>query len=61
MAQADSNHTTKPLSSLFRDPFLRAAFATAEDDGLAPSLADTDRTPIRDGGAAARVLELAEA
>ena len=39
MAQADSNHTTK-LSSMFRDPFLRAVFQAAEDDGLAPAFAE---------------------
>jgi hypothetical protein len=33
MAQATSNHT---LSSLIRDPFVRAAFEAAERDGLAP-------------------------
>jgi hypothetical protein len=60
MAQADSNHTTK-LSALFIDPFLRAAFAAAEDDGLAPLLVEPNRPRTRDGGAAARVLELVEA
>lgn len=51
MAQADSNHTTK-LSALFRDPFLRAAFQAAEDDGLAPALVESDHPRTLDGGAA---------
>jgi len=59
MAQADSNHTTK-LSALFRDPFLRAAFQAAEDDGLAPAPGDCDRPRTLDSGSAARV-ELVEA
>jgi hypothetical protein len=47
MAKADTKNSTKPtaflnavarvhLSHLFQDPFLRAAFKAAEDDGLAP-------------------------
>ncbi|MHC2273529.1 hypothetical protein ACVME8_000140 [Bradyrhizobium diazoefficiens] len=57
MARADSNHTTK-LSSQFRDPFLRAAFKAAEDDGLAP--VDTDRPKtLRGGDAALPELEAA--
>lgn len=51
MAQADSNHTTK-LSAMFRDPFLRAAFQAAEDDGLTGALVDTDHPRTLDGGAA---------
>jgi hypothetical protein len=61
MAQAKSNLTTKPtaflnavarihLSHLFQDPFVAAAFKAAEDDGLAPDMAEVDRT--LDGGAA---------
>jgi hypothetical protein len=63
MAQANSNRTTKPtvflnavarvhLSHLFQDPFLRAAFNAAEDDGLAPDLAEIDYPNTLDGGAA---------
>jgi hypothetical protein len=51
MAQADSNRTTK-LFSLFVDPYLRAAFQAAEDDGLAPALVETDHPRTLDGGAA---------
>lgn len=59
MARADSNHTTKPLSSLFQDPVLRAAFRAAEDDGLSPAMVDVDHPRRLDGGAAAvcRILE----
>jgi hypothetical protein len=57
MARADSKHTTKPLSALFRDPFLRAAFKAAEDDGLAPALVETDHPRTLDGGAAERMTE----
>ena len=39
---ANQNHITKPLSAMFRDPSLRAAFPAAEDDGLAPEFAETD-------------------
>jgi hypothetical protein len=71
MAQAKSKPTTKPtaflnavarihLSHLFQDPFLRAAFAAAEDDGLAPSLVMVDRPRTLNGGAAERVLAMAE-
>jgi len=35
MARADAHHTTN-LSSLIRDPFVRAAFEAAERDGQAP-------------------------
>jgi hypothetical protein len=51
MAQADQKSTTKH-STLFVDPFLRAAFAAAEDDGLAPALVETDYPLTLDGGAA---------
>jgi hypothetical protein len=56
MARATSNHTTK-LSSMFRDPYLRAAFQAAEDDGLAPALVETDHPRTLDGGAAERMTE----
>ncbi len=56
MARADSNHITK-LSTMFCDPFLRAAFAAAEDDGLAPAMAETDHPPSLDSGAAERLTE----
>ncbi|WP_256807782.1 hypothetical protein [Bradyrhizobium sp. Bra64] len=51
MAQANRHSTTK-LSTLFRDPFLRAAFQAAEDDGAAPLMADADHPRTLDGGAA---------
>jgi hypothetical protein len=35
MSQANSHNTTK-LSTLFVDPFVRAAFEAAERNGLAP-------------------------
>jgi hypothetical protein len=56
MARANSNHTTK-LSALFVDPFLRAAFKAAEDDGLAGELVETDHPLTLDGGAAERMTE----
>jgi hypothetical protein len=40
MAQANETHTTN-LSSLIRDPFVRAAFRAAERDGLAPLALET--------------------
>jgi hypothetical protein len=46
--------TTVPLSTLFRDPYLRAVFQAAEDDGLAPSLVEVDRPRTLDGGAVVR-------
>jgi hypothetical protein len=81
MVKAGSNPTTKPtaflnavarihLSHLFQDPFLRAAFKAAEDDGLAPNLVEIDYPKTLDGGAAevapdtgrrVRILEMAEA
>jgi len=42
---------------MFRDPFLRAAFQAAEDDGLAPALVETDHPRTLDGGAAERMTE----
>lgn len=50
MARATRYST--PPSRLFCDPFLRDAFAGAEDDGLAPSPADVDNPPVLSGGAA---------
>jgi hypothetical protein len=50
MPKADSNHTTK-LSSLFRDPFVAAAFRRAEDDGLTGALVKVDQPRTLDGGA----------
>ena len=63
MAQANAKNTTKPtaflnavarihLSHMFQDPFLRAAFKAAEDDGLAPDMAEVDHPRTLDGGAA---------
>jgi hypothetical protein len=40
------------LSQLFRDPYVAAAFRAAEDDGLAPDLAEIDHPKTLDGGAA---------
>lgn len=61
MARAAHQSITKPLSSLFRDPVLRAAFRRAEDDGLTGELVEADRPRRLDGGAAetVRVLETA--
>jgi hypothetical protein len=56
MPKTDSKYTTK-LSVMFRDPFLRAAFEAAEDDGLAPALVKTDHPRTLDGGAAERMTE----
>jgi hypothetical protein len=56
MAQAVSHPITK-LSSMFRDPFLRAAFEAAEDDGLAPAFVESDYPRTLDGGAAERMTE----
>lgn len=68
MARANSNHTTK-LSTLFRDPFLRAAFLAAEDEGTVEVYTGRDRNGALvsafrprtlDGGAAVRPeLEMA--
>lgn len=47
-----------PLSSLFRDPVLAAAFARAERDSGAAFAVPAPRSPVLVGGAAvARVLE----
>ena len=75
MAKADRVHSTPrtraseflttinrlQLSLMIRDPFVAAAFKAAEDDGLAPSLAEVDRPHTLDGGAAERVMAMAEA
>lgn len=49
------------ISLMIRDPFVAAAFRAAEDHGLAPDLVETDHPKTLDGGAAERVLEMAEA
>jgi hypothetical protein len=54
MSRADTHHTTN-LSSLIRDPFVRAAFEAAERDGLAPLAVLIDAPPSLDGGAVATV------
>jgi len=59
MARAISKNTAR-LSTLFVDPFLRAAFAAAEGDGLAPAFVEQDRPRDLDGGAVASA-ELLEA
>lgn len=57
---AKSHYTTKPLSQLFTNPALRAAFKAAEDDGLSPSPVTADQPRRSTGGAAVRAeLELA--
>jgi hypothetical protein len=48
MARA-TNHSTTRLSNLFRDPFLRAAFKAAEDDGTAPELIEVYTGRDKDG------------
>lgn len=58
MRSAKHDSTTK-LSHLFRDRYLRGAFARAEDDGLAPALVETDHPPSLTGGAAERMTETA--
>jgi hypothetical protein len=52
MAQADSQNTT-PLSAMFTDPTLRAAFERAERDGTAPLAVAADRPRILTGGGVA--------
>ena len=52
MARAAAQPTTK-LSSLIRDPFVRAAFEAAERDGLEPVTALVETPPCLRGGAAA--------
>lgn len=63
MAQAAKQSTTKPLSSLFRDPVLRAAFRAAGDDDWTGVLVESDLPRSLNGGAAeaapVRTLELA--
>lgn len=49
----------RPLSTLFRDPFVRRAFERAEKDGGASFAVPAPRRPVLSGGAAVRVLELA--
>ena len=51
MTRADAYHTTN-LSSLIRDPFVRAAFEAAERDGLAPPAVLVETSPSLDGGQA---------
>ena len=51
MSRADAPHTTN-LSSLIRDPFVRAAFEAAERDGLAPLAVLTGTPPSLNGGQA---------
>ena len=46
MARADANPTTN-LSSMIRDPFVRAAFEAAERDGLAPLAVLVDTPFVR--------------
>jgi hypothetical protein len=61
MTRADAHHITN-LSSLIRDPVVRAAFEAAERDGLAPLAVLVDTSPSLDGGQAValdRELELA--
>ncbi|MGY4260101.1 hypothetical protein ACVI1L_007169 [Bradyrhizobium sp. USDA 4516] len=68
MARATANHSTK-LSSLFRDPYVAAAFKAIEDDGAIEvytgrdangALVSAFRPRTLDGGAAVRPeLELA--
>jgi hypothetical protein len=48
------------ISLMIRDPFVAAAFKAAEGDGLAPDLVEVDRPKHLDGGAAERVLAMAE-
>jgi hypothetical protein len=59
MARATQHSTTK-LSAMFRDPYLRAAFQAAEDDGLEPAFVEQDHPLTLDGGAAVSA-ELVEA
>ncbi|MGY4570535.1 hypothetical protein ACVWY5_003605 [Bradyrhizobium sp. USDA 3256] len=56
---ATNNSSTKPLSRLFRDPYVAAAFRRAEDDGLTGELVEAGEPRQRDGGAAERILETA--
>jgi hypothetical protein len=52
MSQANSDYSTKNLSDLIRDPFVRAAFAVAERDRLAPLAVLIDTPPSLNGGEA---------
>src|SRR5260370_4960472 len=49
MARADAHPTTN-LSTLIRDPFVRAAFEAAQRDGLAPLAVLIDTPPSLNGG-----------
>ncbi|MGY3445619.1 hypothetical protein [Bradyrhizobium sp. USDA 4473] len=62
MAQAVRQSTTKPLSSLFRDPYVAAAFKAAEDDGLSPAQVNVDppRSPASGGAEAVQVTRTLE-
>lgn len=46
------NTTTAPLSSLIRDPAVRAAFERAERDSGQAFAIPTPRAPVLNGGAA---------
>jgi hypothetical protein len=48
------------ISLMIRDPYVARAFRAAEDDGLAPSMAEVDRPRALNGGAAEPVLEMVE-
>jgi hypothetical protein len=49
------------ISLMIRDPYVARAFRAAEDDGLAPSMALTDRPQMLHGGPAEPVLAMVEA
>ena len=55
---ADKSPTTK-LSNLFVDPYLRAVFARAEDDGLAPEFVEIEDQPSSLDGGVAEVVPTA--
>jgi hypothetical protein len=57
MARANTHSTTTPLSSHFRDPFVRSAFERAERDlpGDQAALVEEDHPRSLDGGAAERL------
>jgi hypothetical protein len=48
------------ISMMIRDPFVAAAFRDAEENGLEPGLVHVDKPNVLDGGAAERVLAMAE-
>jgi hypothetical protein len=48
------------ISLMIRDPYVAAAFRRAEDDGLAPGYATSDRPRALNGGAAEPVLAMVE-